>query len=174
MNILDGLLILVLLICIGTDLKSRKIYNFITFPALGITLVLHIVLEGFPGLLSSISGFFIGLALLIIPYFLGGMGAGDVKLLAVIGAIKGGTFVLITGVYMALIGGLLAVLILLFRKGTWYRLKSISYFISCLLQGVKLPLGLDRNDLTATYPYGVAIAGGAFMTLFMKGAVFPW
>ncbi|MCA0983417.1 prepilin peptidase [Halobacillus yeomjeoni] len=174
MTTLDILLILVLLICAGTDLKSRKIYNFVTFPTLGVTFLLHVITNGFPGLLGSLSGFFIGLGLLIIPYLMGGMGAGDVKLLSVIGAIKGVSFVLITAFYMALLGGILAILILLFRKGAVVRLKSIFYSFISLIHGVKVPLSIDRSDLTATYPYGVAIVGGAFVTLFTKGAAFPW
>ncbi|WP_064092022.1 A24 family peptidase [Rossellomorea aquimaris] len=174
MNILDALLIIVLLVCVGTDLKSRKIYNKVIFPSLLLTFGLHIYLHGFSGFTQGLLGFLVGLALLLIPYLMGGLGAGDVKLLALVGAVKGVSFVLMTAVYMALLGGVMALFILLFRKGVWHRLKSIVYYLSSLKQGMKVPLGIDKNDFQATYPYGVAIAGGAFVTLFMKGGIFPW
>lgn len=174
MSILDGLLILVLLVCVGTDLKSRKIYNKVIFPSLFITFGLQFYLNGFSGLSQALLGFLVGLGLLLIPYLMGGMGAGDVKLLALIGAIKGMAFVLTTAVYMALLGGVIAVGILLFRRGVWHRLKSISLSLMSMTQGFMAPLGINKNDYQATYPYGVAIVGGAFVTFFMEGAMLPW
>ena len=111
--IFNSLLILVLLICLITDLKSRKIYNKVIFPALLLSFCLHAFTPIGSGILFSLMGFAVGFGLLFIPYLMGGMGAGDVKLLALIGAIKGTTFVVITGIYMALLGGLIALFILL-------------------------------------------------------------
>lgn len=160
-----------LLICLVTDLKSRKIYNIVIFPSLLLTFFLHFLSGGFSGLGFSFLGFIVGFAILLIPYFLGGMGAGDVKLLALIGAIKGMQFVIVTSIYMALLGGLIGLLVLLFRKGAIQRIKSIIYSLSCFRSGVRLPLFFDKEGLKTTYPYGVAIAGGAVISLFYKGWV---
>jgi prepilin peptidase CpaA len=127
--------------------------------------------DGFSGIGFSLLGLIVGFSILLIPYFLGGMGAGDVKLLGLIGAVKGMHFVIITSIYMALIGGLIGVLVLLFRKGAFQRMKSIIYTISCFRSGVRLPLAFDKEGLKTTYPYGVAIAGGAVFSLFYKGWV---
>ncbi|WP_205603786.1 A24 family peptidase [Bacillus mesophilus] len=166
MNIL---LLIVLLICLVTDLKSRKIYNKVIFPSLLLTFILHFSLDGLSGLGFSLLGFVVGFSILLIPYFLGGMGAGDVKLLAVIGAMKGMNFVILTSIYMALLGGVIALLVLMFRKGALQRIKSIFYSMSCFRSGVRLPLFLDKEGLKTTYPYGVAITGGALVSLFYKG-----
>ncbi len=166
---LNILLLIVLLICLITDLKNRKIYNNVIFPSLLLTFILHFIFDGWSGLGFSLLGFIVGFSILLIPYFLGGMGAGDVKLLALIGAIKGMQFVLITSVYMALLGGVIALFVLFFRKGAFQRIKSIFYTMSCFRSGVKLPLFLDKEGLKATYPYGVAITGGALLSLFYKG-----
>lgn len=174
MNLLDVLLITILIVCVGTDLKNRKIYNKVIFPSLFLALGLHLYFNGFSGLSESVSGFFVGLALLLIPYLMGGMGAGDVKLLAFIGAVEGVSFVITTALYMAFLGGALALIILLFRRGVWIRLKSIIYFLSSFKQGMKVPIGIHKEDLQSTYPYGVAIAGGAVITLVMEGGLFPW
>lgn len=161
------LLILLLFICVITDLKERKIYNVVLFPVLFTAWILNVVLGGWDGLIETFIGTIVGLAILIIPYFMGGMGAGDVKLLAVIGAIKGTNFVLMTGIYMGLIGGIIAIFIFLFRRGVRSRIKKTIYFLTCLRQGVKLPLSLDKEALSATYPYGVAIAAGAICEVWL-------
>lgn len=163
------LLLVVSLICLVTDLKSRKIYNVVIFPALAIAFILHGALNGVEGILFSVSGFFVGLGILLIPYLLGGMGAGDVKLLALIGALKGTAFVIVTAIYMAVLGGLIAILVLLFRKGAFERIKSIFYILSGLKQGVKLGFMINKNSLKTTYPYGVAIVGGVCLSLVLKG-----
>jgi prepilin peptidase CpaA len=155
------LLILLLLICVVTDLRERKIYNKILLPFFIISLTYHFFADGFSGLSASFLGALVGLSILLIPYFMGGMGAGDVKLLAVIGGIKGISFVLMTALYMAMVGGIIGLCILLFRKGVVNRLKQTVYFFSCMVQGVKIPYVLDKDALSTTYPYGVAIAVGA-------------
>ncbi|RSK26371.1 hypothetical protein EJF36_05585 [Bacillus sp. HMF5848] len=161
------LLFSLVIICTYTDLKSRKIYNVIIFPTLLIALTSHLVTGGLSGFLSSLGGFAVGLAILLIPYFLGGMGAGDVKLLAVIGALKGTAFVLHTAIYMGLVGGVLAIFVLLFHKNIAMRLKVVVY----KLVGVKIPLALGEDARKAKYPYGVAIAAGACMAFFFNHIV---
>lgn len=168
---LDIFLLFILSICVITDIKNRKIYNKVIYPALLITFVFHFAAGGWAGLSHSFLGFLIGFSILLIPYMLGGMGAGDVKLLALIGAIKGGAFVFQSFLYIALIGALMAVMIIIFRRGM---LKSIVYYITSLRGGVKLPGGISRGSLTATYPYGVAIGLGAVVKLAMEGNMLPW
>ncbi|HZG70967.1 MAG TPA: prepilin peptidase [Chondromyces sp.] len=171
--LLNILLFTVLLICVITDIRSRKIYNKIIFPSLILAFSLHVVHSGWAGLTESLLGFATGLGILLIPYLLGGMGAGDVKLLALIGAIKGAPFIFATAIYMGIIGGVIAISILLFRKGVFERLKNIFYFIFSLFNGLKIPLAIDKEGYKTTFPYGVAIAGGAVVNFFVNGAVFP-
>ncbi|MBP1948068.1 A24 family peptidase [Virgibacillus litoralis] len=163
---LDTFLLLILLICVITDLKNRKIYNKVIYPALLVTFIYHSVTSGLEGLSHSFIGFLIGLSLLLIPYLMGGMGAGDVKLLALIGAMKGGAFVFQSFLYIALLGAVLAIGIIIFRSGV---VKSIVYYVTSLKSGVVLRGGVSRGSLTATYPYGVAIAGGAVLCMVMQG-----
>lgn len=167
--IVNGILITVLIICIFTDLKERKIYNKVIFPALLLAFIFQTITGGWIGLQAAFLGFFVGLGVLLIPYLLGGMGAGDVKLLALIGALKGTVFVLNTAIYMALIGGMIALFVLLFRKGAIERLKGIGYFLHGRRYGLKTPFVINKDALTATYPYGLAIAGGAVVSLVAKG-----
>lgn len=169
--IIDAILIVVLVICVLTDLKERKIYNKVIFPALIAAFSIHLLLGGWNGGLESIYGFLVGLGILLIPYLLGGIGAGDVKLLALIGALKGTIFVLNTAIYMALLGGLIALFVLLFRKGVMERMKGFLYFLHARRYGLKIPVVINRHSLSATYPYGLAIALGAFISMFAKGGI---
>lgn len=165
---IDILLIIILLICVITDIKSRKIYNNVIYPGIILAFIIHAAVSGWDGFLHSFLGFLIGLGLLLIPYLMRGMGAGDVKLLALVGAFKGGAFVFQTFIFMALLGAVIALAIVLFRRGT---VKPLLYKMSSAKSGVKMT-GFSKESLSATYPYGVAIAGGAFISLFTEGVLF--
>ncbi|MDP4085048.1 MAG: prepilin peptidase [Bacillota bacterium] len=165
----SALLMILLFICVMTDIRKRKIYNAVLFPFLLVGITIHTVTAGLLGLSSSLLGGLVGLGILLIPYLLGGMGAGDVKLLAVIGALKGMTFVFMAAINMALAGGAIALLILLFRKGMKKSLFQFITYIHGIRHGVKIPLMFDREGLKTTYPYGIAIALGAIFQLLHPG-----
>ena len=105
------------------DYKKQKIPNYLTFPTVLIALIYHFYLSGLNGLLFSILGMFTGIALLIIPYIMGGMGAGDVKLLGAIGSFVGYKSVVFVFLFTALFGGLYAIVVLI-----WYE-KSLMIFL---------------------------------------------
>ncbi|WP_281884273.1 prepilin peptidase [Paenibacillus sp. YYML68] len=163
----DTVLIVVLIICVVTDIRSRKIYNKVIFPTLVLAVSLHAVHGGWHGLGHSLTGFAVGLGVLLLPYMLGGMGAGDVKLLALVGALKGAMFVLTASVYMALVGAVMALVIVLFKDGFMTRLRFIGYIVVCLRHRMKPQL--KGSFSSGTYPYGVAIACGCVASLWLKG-----
>ncbi|MGM7703362.1 A24 family peptidase [Pseudalkalibacillus sp. Hm43] len=166
--VFNMVLIIVLIICVVTDIRKRLIYNKVIFPALILSLILHLILNGWSGLAASLLGFLIGIGILLIPYFMGGIGAGDVKLLALIGALKGPLFVLNTSIYMALLGGVIAICILIFNGGAFSRLKYYFHWLYAKKSGLTVPLAMTKDSLKSTYPYGVAIAGGAILSIVGK------
>ncbi|QZY55409.1 A24 family peptidase [Crassaminicella profunda] len=168
------LLVMLLVICVITDIRERKIYNKVIFPTLIIAFLSHLLLGGSKDLFSSVIGFFVGFLILFVPYLLGGMGAGDVKLLALIGALKGSYFVLHSSIYMAIAGGLMAFILLIFQKQLHTTLKSLYYYIYNLKYGIRLPSLINNNDLSNTYPYGTAIATGAIINLLLEGGLHLW
>jgi prepilin peptidase CpaA len=142
-----------------TDIASRRILNVVTFPAMLIGLVYHTATTGLEGILFSGAGFLVGLAVLFIPFVLGGMGAGDVKLLAAVGALAGTSFVLSTFILGAFTGGILALIMIFKKHGSFSSVKSVFYALSFLRGG-----GISDLRKTAkktTMPYGVAITLGA-------------
>jgi prepilin peptidase CpaA len=138
-----------------TDIRKRKILNSITFPAMVTGLLYNTVLTGWDGFLFSLYGILLGFGLLMIPYILGGMGAGDVKLLGAIGALKGASFVFGAFIYIALIGGIIAIIILLKNKGLFDAFKRIQF--SILTRSLN---GLNQSEMNGGIPYGVPISVG--------------
>lgn len=69
-----------------TDVWRFKVYNALTFPLLAAGLIYHTVVGGTAGLSASFTGMLFGFGVLLLPYMLGGMGAGDVKFVAAVGA----------------------------------------------------------------------------------------
>ena len=153
-------------IAVFTDWREHKIYNKLLVPAFFIALLLHTFQGGYSELTRSLLGAAIGFALLLLPYLMGGMGAGDVKLLTVIGAFGGTSFVITSFLYGALIGGLISVILLARRKGLGSTLKHFLLFLPILHK----PQDLSEaryNVQQEKFPYGIAIALGTLIALFI-------
>lgn len=164
----NTMLILILTVSVITDIRSRKILNIVTFPAILLALIYHSIISGFDGFLFSGSGFLVGLGLLLIPFIMGGIGAGDVKLLAAIGTWKGAIFILYTGVFAGIIGGLIATAILIKHKRLGFTLKQM-LFTFAFLRGTKGSLQFSDGSInTYSIPYAIPIALGAIITLVME------
>lgn len=162
---------LILIISVVTDLRDRKILNVITLPAILIAFIYYSFTSGFSGLLFSGQGFLVGLGLLLIPFIMGGIGAGDVKLLAAVGAWKGSLFVLYTGVYGAIIGGLISLFILLKKKRLIQTLKQMLFTIRILKETKGSLIIEDETDKSSNIPYAIPIAVGALLAYLMEAYV---
>ena len=155
------------LIGAGFDVKSRRVPNLLTGPALLLALVLHGGLDGWRGLGSATAAGLIAGALFLVFYLAGGMGAGDVKLIAAVAALAGMPRVTPLLLLTALAGGVLAVGLALSRG----RLKATLINVGALLvhhgtSGLKPHPDLNLlNSATLRLPYAVAIASGSALTL---------
>lgn len=95
------------------DLRTRHIPNSVTLGGAAIGLVYGTVVNGPGGLLEAGLGWLTGLAVFLPFFALGGLGAGDVKLVACLGAWLGPSMALWTALYTALAGGVMAVMLAL-------------------------------------------------------------
>jgi prepilin peptidase CpaA len=166
----NALVLIVCSISLITDMKSRKILNVVTLPAILFGVFYHTYDRGLDGFIFSGKGMLVGIGLLLIPFMLRGIGAGDVKLLGAIGALKGSYFVFYSFLYTALIGGVIAFFILIYMKklkGTLKRLSTALIMASGNTGSLNL---IDRSDLAPSFPYGVAIVLGTFSVYFL-GAI---
>ena len=93
------------------DLRTRRIPNWLTFGAAAAGLGYHLATGGASGLGESAGGWAVGVALLIAPYALGGMGGGDVKLVGALGAWLGPPDTFWLAMYTGIAGAAVAVIV---------------------------------------------------------------
>lgn len=156
---------LTLSIAAYTDYREHRIYNKLLGPAFLFALILHTKNGGFSGIKMSLTGALLGFCLLLLPYFLSGMGAGDVKLLAVIGAFGGANFVFETFLYGAIIGGIISAVLLARRKALVVTLKRFLLILPFLTKPQFLTDGM-REARQEKFPYGIAIVLGTVLAFF--------
>jgi prepilin peptidase CpaA len=102
--------LIVLVIATVSDIRSRRIPNWLVVPFLVAGIVVSSATQGWSGLGHSLSGVLLAALLLGILYWFGGMGMGDVKLCAAVGAWVGPSQLVIALVTMAIAGGLMALM----------------------------------------------------------------
>ena len=98
------------------DIRTRRVPNVLTLGFPIVALVVHFATLGTPGLLDTAAGWAVGLVLFLPLFALGGMGAGDVKLLAAFGAWLGAWNAVETALAAGVIGGVLALGVALTRS----------------------------------------------------------
>ncbi|MEW6659761.1 MAG: A24 family peptidase [Thermodesulfobacteriota bacterium] len=143
------------------DIRTQRIPNYLTLGTAMAGLGFQLGFHGWAGLWSGFLGLALGFGLLILPYLLRGLGAGDVKAMAALGAWLGPGHTFFLFVYMGICGGLLILLVLGWRGTLWSYLRQVW---NCLIRLVR-----RRATGTATagdrlpqqkIPYAVAMALG--------------
>jgi len=158
------------LIASGTDLYSRKIPNWLVAPYLLAGLVVSVWFRGWYGGLQSLEGMALGLVVFGVLYWMGGMGAGDVKLCAAIGAWVGPSQMVFVLVMTALAGGLMA-LVWAVAGGFLGDLADGSgdLLLGWRKRGTMRSAELSlSNPLKRKMPYAPAIAIGTLMSFFAR------
>ncbi|MGQ9920356.1 MAG: A24 family peptidase [Desulfobacca sp.] len=162
--------LLLSLVMAGWDLRTRRIPNFLTFGGALAGIVFQTIFLGWSGLGQALAGMALGLLLLLLPYVLGGMGAGDVKALAALGAWLGPGGIFSVFCYMGLAGGLLSLAVLLWTGKLWHYLRQgwlrlVNFLLLRGQQKILLETITPGNAKTVGIPYGVAICLGMVMYL---------
>lgn len=163
-----GLLLTSVVLVCYFDGRYRRIPNQITFSLLLLGMVINVWQRGLLGLGGSLLGTFVGLAVLIIPYCGGGIGAGDVKFSAAIGSLMGPGFAFAAFLYGAILGGVWACAVLLKRRNLLQSLTAMGYRAAILVSGSRIlapPLHSFNSGREWGLPYGIAIGLGAAAAL---------
>ncbi|PIQ28141.1 prepilin peptidase [bacterium (Candidatus Blackallbacteria) CG17_big_fil_post_rev_8_21_14_2_50_48_46] len=164
--------ILVGLIATVTDFWKRKIYNWLTLPAILAGLALNLWLTGLPGLGNSFLGLLLGGGVFLILGLMGMMAGGDIKLAAAIGALIGWKLTISSLYYAAILGGIFAILWSAAHGTLWATLKRVGRALyAAAAPGMKPEVELAQSE-TRPMPYGVAISWGAITALFWLPPVF--
>ena len=167
----------VLVVAAVIDGIQLKVPNWITFPMIISGWIYSAVSFGlagegwYVGLGWSMLGTVVGLALLLPAYAIGGMGAGDVKLLAGVGAWIHSTHTTYAFAVSVIIGAILAVLMVLYKRA-WSKHSSQFWMIFNEILEVKDPnklseIAAERKSSMLLLPYGIPIAIGTI-------AYFAW
>lgn len=164
----NEILVAVIVIAAVINYRFKKVPNTITFSAAVAGLIMAYLESGFVGVAVSTVGLVIGMGLLYLPYAAGGMGAGDVKLLGAIGAIKGPWFVFITFLATIILGGIMAIFRIAFvLKRDEMRILGESIktaYYTRSWSAIEIPEYAKKEKL----PYAVAISAGAAVCLFLE------
>lgn len=156
---LVGLAVLVLLAVVW-DVRERRIPNALTVTGLVLAIVLR-SLEGPDALLQALAGMGVALAISLPLVFLGGLGGGDAKLLAAVGAFLGPGQLLIALAITALAGGIIAIVLAIHRGALYESLVGAGALVMNLFGGgVQRPRRTIRSPGALTIPYAVPIAIG--------------
>ena len=153
-----------------SDLRTRRIPNWITVPGAALGVGLHAYYGGLHGALASLAGAGLGLGIFIALYMAGGMGAGDVKLFGAVGALVGPQALILVFVLTGLLGGIAAAALAASRGRLRETLERTG---EVLLNWGRLSRQDARGGTPAAgpdplrLPYGAVIAGGTLVSLMI-------
>jgi prepilin peptidase CpaA len=162
--------LIVLAVATFTDLRSRRIPNWLVLPFLTGGFLVSGWLHGWHGIVQSLAGMVVGALLFGILSFMGGMGMGDVKLCAAIGAWIGPSQMLTALILTGMAGGLIALCWAIAGGFAGEMLSGAGDIIFGLRKRGLSPhpeLTLD-NPLTRKMPYAPAIAIGTLVSFFSR------
>ncbi|MBV2134521.1 prepilin peptidase [Pseudomonas sp. MAP12] len=144
------------------DIVSHRLPNYYLLLGLIVGFAWQAWTAGWGGVISGGAGLLTGFALFFPLYALGGMAAGDVKLMAVVGSFLGVTGTLWAGAYSLMVGSILGILYLL-CKGHLGKFV-VRYWLSATARTL---ISADENDAARhRFPYAIAIAAGTLLSQY--------
>jgi prepilin peptidase CpaA len=155
------------------DICSRRIPNWLTYGGLVTALAVRCAEWGWAGLKTGFFGVLLAGGLFYILFLLGGMGGGDAKLMAAVGAWAGSAQALAILIAAAIAGGVLAIAYMVFNRRMLQTLRNTLELVRHLAtSGPRPHPSLNIREPNSTrVPYGLAIALG---TLYCAGNAFWW
>ncbi len=167
-NVFLSLLVIILVVGAAlTDFLWHKIPNILTFPSMGVGIVGHGLVNGWEGLGFSLGGLGLGLVLLLGFYAMGGMAAGDVKLMAAVGAFVGPLNVFLVFLMTAILGGFYSIGMMIQSLGFRGMLEHVGMMFKTLFLTGKVKMAFAGNDESEVkLRYGLVIALGTLTFQF--------
>lgn len=163
--------VLLAIIAAWTDLRSRRIPNWLTVSGLVVGIVANIVLSGWSGLKESLLGAGVGLALLLPFVLLRSLGAGDWKLAGALGSFTGPRLLTDLLLGSVLVAGIMALVLVVYKGRLRQTMSNIGHILISLVT-FRLPstrVSLDDPN-ALKIPYGVALA----FTVLLYGVAQFW
>ena len=152
-----------------TDVRSGRVPNAVTYPAIAVGLIVHTLLGGLRGegpgmgLYASAIGLTVGFLPMLAVWLAGGIGGGDAKLMAAVGALTGWRFAL-SVLFYGLIAAMVLALIVMLRKRIVRRtLRRVFRFLALLVTPSK-PADPAAGQ-SEKVPFALALCVGAAAAL---------
>ena len=151
------------------DVRERRIPNWLTFGGALAAFAYHGWTAGLPGIGTAAGGWFVGVAIFFLPFALGGLGAGDVKLVAALGAWLGWYDTVWLGLYTGAAGGVLALAASAWTGYFTQALRNLWLLLThWKVMGLRpLPELTIHHGTGPKLAYGVAILAGTMVTVWM-------
>ncbi|MEM9588996.1 MAG: A24 family peptidase [Planctomycetota bacterium] len=164
---------IVLIVAAVIDGMILKVPNWLTFPFIACGWIHWTIQDGVSGFGWSMLGTFVGMILLLVLRNVGGMGAGDVKLLAGVGAWLGTVVTLYAFAWTAVVGGLMAA-VMIWRSGQWTKHYAMAHQILHEWKTIKNPgklseIARERKPNMYLLPYGIPMAIGSIAYFAFAG-----
>lgn len=168
-----ALLVVLVAVAAGFDLKSRRIPNWLVLMGLIASFIFQILFNSsgsFSGFKAWGLGLLVGFGLFLPLYLLRAMGAGDVKLMAMVGAFLGPVSALGAVLMTLVVGGVLAIAVALWTGVLRHTLGNIRFVLTqTMLKTLPGGVQLEASAYSAgSLPYAVAIAAGTLIHLIME------
>lgn len=163
----------VLVVAAVIDGAILKVPNWLTFPFIISGWVYASVAGGLTGLGYSLLGTFVGMLLLLLLRNRGGMGAGDVKLLAGVGAWLGTTVTLYAFAATAIVGAVMAIAMIAW-SGNWFKhyaqaMKIVEEWRTIRSADELAAIARERKPRMLLLPYGIPMAVGSIIYFAAAG-----
>jgi prepilin peptidase CpaA len=157
--------------CMVVDMRTRRIPNALTLPAIAVALALQARQGGCAGLVMSLAGAGLAMSVLVTPFALGGIGGGDVKMMGAVGALLGPRLALASLATGMVLGGAVMLVHLARRGRLREKLARTTAMFSDAVSGHSVePLRLAADDPDAvSLPYSVPLGLGALAVLVLAG-----
>ena len=154
------------------DIRFRRIPNWLVLTGFCLGLALNVYFLHVNGLILTLLGALLAFAVYLPFFALRAMGAGDVKLMIAIGAFVGAKNWLILFLMTAILGGILAICLLLIRGGLIRSFKNVLFILGELVR-LRMPYQGDpaldiSHPRAVTLPHGVSIALGTLVFLLLE------
>jgi prepilin peptidase CpaA len=154
-----------------TDLRSRRIPNWLTVSGLVVGIAVRGFFQGWAGVKTSLLGVVLGLGLLLPFVLLRSLGAGDWKLAGALGAFAGPALLMDLLIGSIFVAGVMAAALVIYKGRVRETVRNIGHILVSLVT-FRLPgtrVSLDNPDALKV-PYGVALA----FTVILYAAAHTW
>ena len=167
---------LVLIVAAYIDGKELRVPNWITFPMVLSGIAYNVWDDGTSGLGLALAGTVVGLLTLLPLYAVGGMGAGDVKLMAGVGAWLGAWVTLYGFVATTVVGAAMAIVMVLYKRAAG---KHYGQFLMILFEWMTIRdakelsrIAAERKPTMFLLPYGIPICIGCIGYFLYAGMIY--